>query len=536
MGVGVDLDAENWLSEGLAQYSAISWYEEEFGAEGGNVFQLEREGLGEAWAESTVGFANLREHFTELPYLQMAFDGFDEAVVKPLREVLYGQATELRLYEKGYLVFRALAHLVGEELFDRVLAKAADRFRGGTLTVEELKTMLEEESGLDLSQFFADWVWGDAQADYAIERVYRRRTESGYETTVQLRREGGGFLPVEVEARGPEGQKASQTWEAGEAPYELMTFKTDFPVREVVVDPGHYVLDVDRLNNVWPTKFVLAATRNELPLDGFVVRADPGSRAVQAQYLDRFGWAIYPEELAVEGFVRYGREATVWGFARVKGTLIGQITLAKHLWAQPETGQAGTYWVPVGDLVLSFSRRPYPVLGLGLSWQAALPHVFSGGISLLSLPGTGGRLYLQHTQELDLWPNLYLDLTGGVGIASPGIPDELSFGLSELYTVLNGPRGERKLLLSAGLWLPPYREPFSLAGAALISQVTPRAYFSWGRLWNGEGTKTFAEAGAELVFRIELLGGLLTLQGVVGISWPLPEGQGLFYYGFGPEF
>jgi len=533
VGVGVDLDAENWLSEGLAQYSSISWYEGEFGAEGGNVFQFERKGLGEAWAESAVGFANLREHFTELPYLQTAFEGFDEAVVKPLREVLYGQATGERLYDKGYLVFRALAHLVGEELFDQTLAEAADRFRAGTLTVEGLKTLLEERSGKDLTDFFRSWVWGDARADYAVERVSRRRTEGGYETVVH-RREGSGFLPVEVEVRGSEGQAASQTWEPGEVLYELMVFDTDFPVREVVVDPGHYVLDVDRLNNVWPTKFVLATTGNELPLDGFLVRADPGSRAVQAQYLDRFGWAIYPEELAVEGFVRYGREATVWGFARVKGTLIGQIALAKHLWSQPETGQAGTYWLPAGDLVLSFSRRPYPVLGLGLSWRAALPHVLSGGASLLSLPGVGGRLYLQHTQEFDLLPNTYLDLTLGVGMESPGLPAELSFGLPELHTLANGPRGDRKLLLSAGLWLPPYREPFSLAGAALISQATPRAYLTWGRLWDGEGTGTFTEVGAELVLRIELLGGLLALQGVVGISWPLPEGQGLFYFGFGP--
>ena len=540
VGVGVDLDAENWLSEGLAQYAAISWFEEEFGAEGGNVFKFERKGLGEALAGSMWGFVNLREHFTEFPYLGIAFRDFDEAVVKPLSEVDYAQASGVRLYAKGYLVFRALAHLVGEDLFDQVLGEIAEGFRGGTLTVQELKELLEERAGQDLTPFFQHWVWGDAQADYAIERVARRKTEAGYETTVYLYREGEGFLPVEVEVRGPEGESQVQTWTPGDALYEIMVFKTPFPVREVVVDPGHYALDVNRLNNVWPTKFVLAAARNELPLDGYLVRVDPGSRAVQVQYLDRFGWAVYPDAMAAEGFVRYGREATVWGFARVTDTLIGELVLIRHLWAQPETGQAGTYWMPAGDVWISFSRRPYPVLGLGLSWQGYLPQVYGGGASLLSLPGLGGRLYFQHTQELDLFPNLYLGLTFGLGLGSPELPDELWFGLSELRTLGNGPRGQRKLVLSLDLELPDYRSPYSLAGAALVSRVSPRAYLRWGKLWT-EGDSpspivAHAEVGVEAGLRIELFGGLAVLRGVVGVAWPLPEGEGRLYFGLGAGY
>ena len=540
VGVGVDLDAENWLSEGLAQYAAISWYEQEFGPEGGNVFQFEREGLGEALAESMVGFVNLREHFTELPYMAVAFDGFDEAVVKPLAEVDYAQASGVRLYDKGYMVFRALAHLVGEELFDEVLREVAARFRAGTLTVQGLKEVVEERAGQDLTPFFQHWVWGNARADYGIERVTRRKTESGYETTVHLYREGEGFLPVEVEVRGPDEETMTQVWPPGEGQYELLVFETPFPVREVVLDPGHYVLDTNRLNNVWPTKFVLAAARNELPLDGFLVRADPSSRAVQVQYLDRFGWAVYPDAMAAEGFVRYGHEATLWGFARVTDTLIGEIVLVRHLWAQPETGLAGTYWMPAGNVLLSFSRRPYPVLGLGFTWQGYLPRVYGGGATLLSLPGQGGRFYLQHTQELDLLPNLYLDLTFGLGLESPGLPDELRFGLSEIHTLGNGPRGQRKLLLSLDLALPDYRTPYSLAGAALVSRVSPRAYLRWGKLWAVPDPSppivTHAEVGMEAILRIELLGGLVALQGVVGVAWPLPEGEGLLYFGIGTGY
>lgn len=537
VGVGVDLDAENWLSEGLAQYAAVSWYEERYGAEGGNVFLFENKGLGEAMAESAVGFVNLREHLIELPYLQMAFQGFDEAVVKPLAELDYAQASSVRLYDKGYLVFRALAHLVGEDLFDQVLSEVAGRFRGGNLTVEELKLILEERSGMDLVGFFTSWVWGEARADYGIERVLRRQGEEGYVTEVHLFRKGTGFLPVEVEAQGPEGESMSQTWPSGEAPREILVFETTFPVVRVVVDPGHYVLDEDRLNNVWPPRFVFVTTENELPLDGYLVYANPNSRAVQVQYLDRFGWAIYPEELAVEGFVSYGRQATVWGFARVKGTLIGAISLTRHLWDTPPTGDPGTYWESVGDFTVSFSRRPYPVIGVGLSWQASLTSTYSEGLSLLVVPGKGGRLYLEHTQGLSLFPRTYLDLTFGLGIASPGLPDELHFGLSELHTLEDGPWGERKLFLEARVSLPSGQGDYSLAGMALASGITPYIYLSWGGVWT-EGASSgkmgpYSEVGGGIEFRLELFGGLLALPGVVGVAWPLPQGEGVFFFELG---
>ena len=539
VGVGVDLDAENWLSEGLAQYASISWFEEKFGAEGGNVFRFERKGLGEAMAESAVGFANLREHFTELPYLRIAFQGFDEAVVKPTAELDYAQATSERLYDKGYLVLRALAHLVGETAFDSILAKAAERFRGGTMSVAEFKELIEGETGKDLTWFFEAWVWGDAQADYAIERVVRRREGDEFVTEVYLSRAGEGFLPVEVEVRGAGEEREREVWPRGEGTTGSLLFKTPFPVREVVVDPGHYALDVDRLNNVWPTRFVWAVEKNALPLDGFLVRGDPTSRTILVQYLDRFGWAIYPNARAVEGFVRYGREATVWGFAQVTDALIGEITLVRHLWSRPETGAAGDWWFPSGDFTISLSRRPYPVVGVGLSWQGSLPRVFWGEATLLSLPSQGGRLSLSHTQELALLPHTYLDLTVACGLASPGLPQELTFGLPELHTLENGPRGERKLLLSASLSLPPDRDVYSLAGAALISEVIPRLYLSWGKVWTENASSgtilAYAEVGGELSLRIELLGGLLSLKGILGMAWPLLQGKGVFYFGLEPE-
>jgi len=73
-----------------------------------------------------------------------------------------------------------------------------------------------------------------------------------------------------------------------------------------------------------------------------------------------------------------------------------------------------------------------------------------------------------------------------------------------------------------------------------VSRVSPRAYLRWGKLWiepdSSPTSVTHAEVGMEAVLRIELLGGLVALQGVVGMAWPLPEGEGLLYFGIGTGY
>lgn len=537
IGIGVDLDAENWLSEGMAQYLAIRWYEDTYGSEDGNVFRFERAGLGEEIVEYFVGFINLREHLTELPYLRTAFEGFDEAVVKPSTEVRYEQASADRLYNKGYLVLRAAAALAGEEVFDGVLRQAYAHARAGTFTVADLRRLLEQATGKDWEQFFAQWVYGEAWADYAVAGLARDKDGEEHVTTVHLVRSGRGFMPVTVEVRGPDGESAAQIWNAVETQGTL-EFRTAFPVRQVVVDPEHRALDVDRLNNAWPRKFVVMAERNELPLDAYLVQADPVSQGVTISYLDRFGWGVYPREMAVAGWVRYGRDWLVAGWAALRGTLVGSLSLTRFLWSTPTLGTPGTYWERVGYLTFTVARRPEWALGADLTWGETLARAHAGGLSLLWLPERDWRAELGHTHLVGLFPHVYLTLTSRFGLTSEGLAPSLLPALTEFRTISADklPRGERKVVLSLEAWLPPFRPDYSLGGAALVTEVRPRLYASWARLWNvaeaGPTVPTYIEVGAEAMIRIEALGGLLGLTAVVGFGWPVaPSGEGIFYFG-----
>ncbi len=544
LGIGVDLDAENWLSEAFSHYLAVRWYEDRYGEEGGNVFKMERPGLGAAMVNSMIGFVNLREHLVELPYLSTVFLGFDEAIVKPTSEVDYLQASGVRLYEKGYLVLRALGGLVGEEALDEALQLAHERFRGAWLTVDAFQGLVEETSEQELSDFFDHWVWGDAWADYRVDRLVRARDGELHVTEAHVSRAGRGFLPVVVEARGAEGERARVVWGPDDPDEHVIVFETDFPVRRVSLDPDHHVLDVDRLNNHMPRRFVVAMERAELPLDAYLIEADPMTQGLSLRYLDRFGWEIHPQFQAAAAWIRYGREATLSGWAQVTDTLVGQVSFTRHLWSTPALGSTGTYWTHSGDLTLTVARMPTLAFELSAQWQDLIRRGEAFAGSLLYLSGYGGRVVGAALTETRLWPHTYLQFIARGGMADEGLPDPFKFRLSEFNSIGTSPIappapiGRNTGSVTASLWLPEAEPDYMLGGIALVDQVLGRGYATAGKVWDEPGdwstAPLYLEAGGELWIGLDALGGLMRLYLVLGAAWPIsPSGPGVIYLGFG---
>jgi len=306
-------------------------------------------------------------------------------------------------------------------------------------------------------------------------------------------------------------------------------------VQEVVVDPEHRVLDVDRLNNRWPRRFVLAL-KNDLPLDGYLISAGSGG-AFSLRYLDRFGFSVYPQELSVEGFVSFGREGQFSLWAQVSETLVGAATFTKYLWHTPPTGSTATYWENFGQLSLTVGRVPDWAFSLKLAWAETMAHARAGGASLLIVPNQGFRGDLAHTELLALGPNLYPTLTLSLSFASSGLPSRFWPVLTELRSLALGqeslPEGRYKIAAILGLWLPPYFPDYSLAQAALVSEVRPRMFLTVGQIWTEPTSrKTHLEVGGELWITVEALGGFLTMNVVVGLAYPLlPAGPTLLYFG-----
>jgi len=548
LGAGVDLNAENWLSEGLAQYLAVSYFEDRYGRFGPNLFELADKGLLEGLVRSGFGFINLREHEIEFPYLQQTEHGFDEAIIKPLCDVDYENATPVRLYDKGYLVARAIAAAIGPEVFDQGLREAGLRYRHRLITVEDLRDVLEAEAGRSLEALFDVWLFEPGAVDYAVKIVSSKRTDEGYRCVVSVSRGGGTLQSVIVEAQLLSGETIRREWD-GSTDADTLIFESPEPVQRVTIDPDHLLPDKDRLNNHSPAKIVVVTTANAYPLDAYVVRPDSSSQGVTISYLDRWQVRLGPGSI-VAGVSRGRCHDFSLAVGIGKGDLTGSIGYTFTAFGQPESGSPGTY----READTSFSISGHRIKtneGMLLYGRAGLfkfpsiQHSRWTAIDLEITPSAAGRIALTAFDEMRLFPRVYLQGTITLGAGFGDLPRGLLFTLDELVSlgrmiqgnwVPTSAPGRYKLHGVLGIEFPANNELYNLANVMIIDRVVGRAFVAGGTCWT-EGdefgkTLPYVEAGLESRFELSALGGLLPADVVVGIAVPVVgEGTNILYFG-----
>lgn len=527
LGSGVDLDTDAWLSEGLAQYVSIGYFETRHGAFEGNVFEIVAPGLLEDLIDRQFGFYNLREHQVELPYLFSLWSGFDEAIVKPTRDLEFANANVARLYDKGYVVARAIASTVGEETFDRALRTAFEITREGRFSAADLQRFLEEASDRPLDDVFAAWVYGDVAVDYAAEFTSERRTETGHETTVTVRREGGIPQPVDVEVTLTSGATLRETWDGAQAEGTIV-FQTPSPVSRVTIDPEHRLPDGDRRNNNDPVKIVTAVNRAELPLDAYVLSPDASSGGFSFGWLDRFRVTVRGDSASM--IVNEGRHHRYTGGVSIaENRLVGNLAYTYTTYHLPETGSPATYWEP--DVALTAGVRRLvsgdePLWVLSLS-AFDLPSAGDSRVQAIALDIAdegSTRLSVSAFDEIRLLPQLYLQGVGTLGFSVGDLPPPLRFTFGELRTSALPP-ARNKLTGMIALDLATEEEPFNLVNLAVVERRRTRVFVAGGlgcaSLGDCSKTTPSVEAGVEQIIEFSTLGGLLPIAVRLGIANPL---------------
>ncbi len=540
IGTGVDLDRDAWLSEGLSQYAAVEYFERVYGATDPNLLFVTGNGLLENVVAKQFGYLNLREHVIELPYLRGVWSGFDEALVKPLAELEYANANAVRLYDKGYLVARALAAATGTEAFERVLRRAVAAGSAGRVLPADLQRWAEEETGASFAAWFAAWVTGNASVDYSVAIVSRVQTESTHETTVRVRRDGGVAQNVEVEAKLVSGATSRQTWDAADEESELV-FRTPSFVTRVTIDPDHRLPDRDRINNNAPVRIVVAADAAALPLDAYVLAPDAGSSGVSLSRLDRFRLAVSQERASL--VVRRGRgEAFQAGVSFAGQHIEAELAYSLTTFAPVETGGPGTTWEPSFTTSLSAERlvaagQPLYVMHLVGVDLATSSDAAAAAVGL-DVASTGAiRLAAAASDEFGILPQVYARASAVIGYGLGSLPTPLQFTFDELRAV-KLPRADAKAWGSLSLDLPSFGDtPFNVAGLAMLDELRVRLYVAGGAGWTDRGgsstTSIGAEAGMEQVLSLSTLGGFLPFAVRLGVAVPLGgELKPVLYAGF----
>ena len=160
------------------------------------------------------------------------------------------------------LALHTLERFIGWPALQSALSAFADRYRGRTPALEDFAALISEQRGTDLSWFFTQSMRMDARFDYAVAGFATTAVESGWQTTVDVRRLGdatfdGTSLPRAVTAarslpvvvRFADGSEIEE-WIDGRDREWQFQYSSASPATLASVDPNAVLLlDADRTNN-----------------------------------------------------------------------------------------------------------------------------------------------------------------------------------------------------------------------------------------------------------------------------------------------
>ena len=582
IGIGADFAAENWISEGFAEYLSIGYFENKYGAFEPNLLSHLGEGLIEDTIRDGFGYLNLRQHLSEAPYIDLLRLDFDEAIVKPPADVDYLNGQTVRTYNKGYLVLRALEAVVGQETLRAGLAEANAQWRGRILSVDTFRGLIEEISGVDLSGFFDDWLYGDARLDIAVDGFETTQVDDIFTTTVRLHHDGPD-LPVEVRATLVDGSIVEKEWTLDCCAANALVFETDSPIVSVHVDPYEMLPDANRFNNHSPRRILVkhpfrdeGAPEIGKPLDAYVISLSP--TAISGGFRNDHLWSLtaIPHIDADTTYDELTDVLAVWDFAGLlvadinrrlsfsalatitaldladgSGELDAQFTLYTRGFTNPEIGSAGTYWYPTHQFDLTVGARgelaqPIPYLAVTARRSDLFTLQMDNAVTLQTgIPGFGTPPFATAewvgAKRSRLAHLFYLDVSASLGGSLlEALPTEFMFSMDRLHAFALPPYGYNQIYGRVEIVFPPLarNEGYAILNLTRLEDVTVGAFVQGGRTWGGcdrvceSGIRV--EAGAMFTFRFDAFLGS-SVEFSIGYAHPLCglDGEGTPFVGFG---
>jgi hypothetical protein len=422
-GIGEPMDfmAENWLSEGINEYSTLEWFEQKYGR-WDNRYAPQQD-VAARWltAYSALQAGHSYASSKLFSVLSNHDHGWDEPLSAPADRKIANAASSID-YDRSWFVLSMLARSVGRDRFRQVLTDLARERRYRVLTAKDLAAFVSERTGTDVTAFFDAFVFGTKTVDYELEGTLNVRTGDGYESrlTVRDRQDSGIFIPTAVTLFLGDGTEQTVDVNAPGA----VTARTVLPVLRAGVDADAENLDLDRKNNFWPRAVLLGFGGDHRVLDGACDRVYPDL----LPYLEMdaaagttdLGWGLvfsdmrgysatlsafatlpsalvdaaepaatpaFAAGLDFTGTLRLQRDASVSisGLYRSADALSSAaISARKVLYLPLDVGSTATYLSPV--LTLSGSAS---VKGLSLAAAGSAYGSFAQGAALDTMPRTG---------------------------------------------------------------------------------------------------------------------------------------------------
>ncbi len=228
--VTCDSSEEMWLNEGWASYNEITFYEYTYG-------------IDSAKQQMRIKLQNV---------LQMG--NINDQGYYPVGNIPHDMTYGTTVYDKGANVIHTLRYYMGDSLFFHCVKNYIDYYAYKNGSTEKLRDFLSQCSGIDLTNYFNDWVLQPGFTHLSIEHSEVEPVSANYLVNYQIRQRIShaqhyyNNVPVKISFFN---QDMSRVTETVMVSGECTSRTTTLPFRPVYIVPDFDEDLQDAINDEW---------------------------------------------------------------------------------------------------------------------------------------------------------------------------------------------------------------------------------------------------------------------------------------------
>ncbi|MEQ9413376.1 MAG: M1 family aminopeptidase, partial [Cyclobacteriaceae bacterium] len=208
-----------WLSEGFATYFTLLFIEHEYGHD--------------AFMKGLASSKKSVDAFYEKnPDYRIVHDNLGDM----------SKVTSSHTYQKGSWILHMLRGVVGTNNFWKGIQSYYKKYKDLNATTEDFRREMEEASGIDLKDFFQQWLYQPGALKYKGTWTYDNKNKEVSITLNQVQTDGSLLkMPMEVGIYSKDKQPMMKVIQVNEKT-NVFTIAVEAEPEDVVLDPNNWVL------------------------------------------------------------------------------------------------------------------------------------------------------------------------------------------------------------------------------------------------------------------------------------------------------
>lgn len=208
-----------WLSEGFATYYTLLFIEHEYGHD--------------AFMQGLASSKKSVDAFYEKnPDYRIVHDNLSDM----------SKVTSSNTYQKGSWILHMLRGVVGTDHFWKGIRSYYKKYKDLNATTDDFRREMEEASGMNLKDFFQQWLYQPGTLKYKGSWTYDKKKKEVSITLDQVQTDGSLFkMPIEVGVYLKDKQPMIKMIQVNEKS-NVFKIAVDAEPEKVVLDPNNWVL------------------------------------------------------------------------------------------------------------------------------------------------------------------------------------------------------------------------------------------------------------------------------------------------------